>query len=284
MKPTLEVRDHFLSKENFQIRPYHIEGVLKTFPIPENLDSYYKSSRYLSHAADEEKNLENLAYTFVQQINLKLKKVILKKFAAPGALVLDYGCGTGDFLKFISKDYIVKGFEPNTKAAGKAAVKIGYSHMITSLEDIEDRSLDVITLWHVLEHIPQPEIFLQKLQTKLKSNGSIIIAVPNFLSDDAKKYKEFWAAWDVPRHLYHFSKEGMKNLVHLFLPCFKIEKIYPLPFDAIYISLLSEKYQKKRPNIISGVLNGLISNFKALKSSQFSSLVYCIRKNEIFKI
>ena len=133
-------------------------------------------------------------------------------------------------------------------------------------------------MWHVLEHIPNQDEILNLIAQKLKPNGLLVIAVPNHTSYDAKKYGEYWAAYDVPRHIYHFSKSGMERLMKN--KKWNLKYTRPLLFDAFYISMLSEKYKKNPIFWLSGFIYGAISNFKAIKTGEFSSLIYVIRKNE----
>ena len=148
--------------------------------------------------------------------------------------------------------------------------------IIHDLNHVENESLDAITLWHVLEHIENQEDTLNLFYSKLKTNGLLIIAVPNHTSYDAQRYKEYWAAYDVPRHLYHFSKSGMQKLMNN--AKWKIKYIKPLLLDSFYISMLSEKYKKSPLFWLKGFIYGAISNFKALKNDEFSSLIYIIEK------
>lgn len=158
-----------------------------------------------------------------------------------------------------------------------AQQKNNKTKFISDLDQIENESLDVITLWHVFEHIENQEEILSQFYQKLKANGKLIIAVPNHTSYDGQKYKEFWAAYDVPRHIYHFSKKGMLQLMNN--ENWKVEKIAPLLLDSFYISMLSEKYKKNPLFWLFGGIHGAISNFKALKTGEFSSLIYIIGKN-----
>ena len=174
--------------------------------------------------------------------------------------MLDYGCGAGEFLKFIENDFQTYGFEPNESARNYASQKLSKTIILNNLDLIENESLDAITLWHVFEHIDNQEDILQIFHNKLKTNGLLIIAVPNPTSFDAQHYKEFWAAYDVPRHIYHFTKEGMEKLMNT--DKWKIKKIKPLLLDSFYISMLSEKYKKSSLFWIKGLVFGTISNLK----------------------
>lgn len=275
----MKIKDHFLSQEEFELQETHIKGILKTFPIPNNIEKYYESKNYISHHQDNG-SLKEKIYKFLQTINLKYKKKILEEIGLnKTSKVLDYGCGAGEFIKYVSEDYKTFGYEPNEKARNFAQQKNSKTIFLSSptLSEIENESLDLITLWHVFEHIENQDEILSIFYQKLKPNGKLIIAVPNHTSYDAKYYKEFWAAYDVPRHIWHFSKKGMLQLMNN--EKWKIEKISPLLLDAFYISMLSEKYKKNPLFWLFGAIHGAISNFKASKTGEFSSLIYTIKKN-----
>lgn len=271
----MNITDYFLTKENFDIKETNVKGILKTTPLPEDLSPYYESADYISHYQDSG-SLKEKIYKFAQNFNLNYKRNILAKELPLAAKILDYGCGAGEFLKYVSKDFSVVGYEPNLNARIVAENKIGKEKIIKNLDELPDENLEAITLWHVLEHIDNQEVILNKFYNKLKDNGLLFIAVPNHTSYDAKYYKEFWAAWDVPRHVYHFSKNGMKELFNS--NQWKLEKIKPLILDSFYISILSEKYKKNPFFWLKGMIIGAISNIKASKNEEFSSLIYIIRK------
>ncbi len=271
----MKIKDHFLSQEIFEIKETNIPGIFKTSPLAENLSKYYESKDYISHHQDSGSLKEKL-YKFLQRFNLNFKYNILSKNIFRNAVVLDYGCGAGEFLKFIEEDFTTFGFEPNESASKAAHQKTNKTQFISSLDELENESLDAITLWHVFEHIENQEDILNLFYNKLKTNGLLIIAVPNHTSYDGKKYKEYWAAYDVPRHIWHFSKSGMEKLMNN--KNWKLEKIKPLLLDSFYISMLSEKYKKSTLFWLRGFVFGAISNFKASKTGEFSSLIYIIRK------
>lgn len=271
----MKIKDHFLSQETFEIKETQIPGIYKTSPIPENIGSYYESEKYISHHQDSGSVKEKI-YKWVQSFNLNYKRNILAKETFENAKVLDYGCGAGEFLKSIENDVETFGYEPNEAARNFAKQKTVKTKFISRLEEMEDKSLDAITLWHVFEHIENQNEILSLFHQKLKSKGCLIIAVPNCSSYDALYYKEFWAAYDVPRHVFHFSKKGMKNFMNT--EHWKLEKIKPLIFDSFYISILSEKYKKNPLFFIFGGIKGAISNIKASKTGEFSSLIYIIKK------
>ena len=271
----MKIKDHFLTQEEFEIKETSTPGVYKTYPTPENISTYYDSEDYISHYQDSGSLKEKL-YKFLQEFNLKYKRKILFDFVGKDKKVLDYGCGAGDFVKYIENDFETFGFEPNASAINAALKKVEKTKIINNLDFIKEGTLDVITLWHVFEHIENQDEMLHQFHSKLKEKGLLIIAVPNPTSYDALKYKEFWAAYDVPRHLYHFSKSGMENLMNN--NSWKIKKIKPLLLDSFYISMLSEKYQKSSFSWLKGIVFGLISNIKASKTGQYSSLIYIIEK------
>ena len=271
----MKIKDHFLTQEIFTIAETSTKGVFRTQNLPANLDPYYESTEYISHHQDSGSLKEKL-YKFLQGFNLKYKRNILKEELNFGNSILDYGCGAAEFLKYIEKDFMTFGLEPNEIARNYASQKLSKTKIISEISEIENNSLDAITLWHVFEHIDNQEEMITLFHNKLKVNGLLIIAVPNPTSYDAKRYKEFWAAYDVPRHIYHFTKKGMENLMNN--KNWKIKKIKPLLLDSFYISMLSEKYHKSSLYWFKGLVFGAISNFKALKTGEFSSLIYLIEK------
>ncbi|MBC7556563.1 MAG: class I SAM-dependent methyltransferase [Chryseobacterium sp.] len=273
----MKITDHFLTQENFEIKETKITGVFKTFPIPADLQPYYDSENYISHHQDSGSFKEKF-YKYLQGFNLNYKKNILSKFIQTGTKILDYGCGAGEFLKFIEGDFQTMGFEPNESARNSAYKKITKTKIISDLNSIENESLDAITLWHVFEHIENQDEIINQFHQKLKQGGILIIAVPNPSSFDAKHYGKFWAAYDVPRHIFHFTKAGMENLFKSKNEKWQLKKICPLLLDSFYISMLSEKYKKSGLFWLKGFIFGAISNFKASKNHEYSSLIYIIEK------
>lgn len=271
----MKIKDYFLSQEIFELKETDIKGIFKTYPIPSDLDKYYESKDYISHHQDSG-SLKERVYKFAQSFNLNYKRNIVAQETFRKAKILDYGCGAGEFLKHIESDFTTFGFEPNKDARNAAIAKAKKTILLSDLDAIKNRSLDVITLWHVFEHIANQDEMLQKFYNKLKDDGKLIIAVPNHTSFDGQHYKEFWAAYDVPRHVYHFSKNGMQQLFNN--ENWKLKKIKPLILDSYYISILSEKYKKNPFSWLKGGLIGAISNFKASKTGDFSSLIYIIEK------
>ncbi|RWX00089.1 class I SAM-dependent methyltransferase [Flavobacterium cerinum] len=283
-KVYLKVKDHSVSGEQFELLMDEELQLLKTHPQPEleNLSGYYESDDYISHTDGKRSLFEKLYHT-VKQKALRDKIKLVEGFNPKKGKLLDIGAGTGDFLVMAQKSgWEIKGIEPSTKAKGIAQTKgVPFA---TVLSELEDHSIDVITMWHVLEHVPDVEAQITELKRIVKSDGTIIIAVPNFKSHDAQHYGIFWAAYDVPRHLWHFSKTSIKLLFAK--QGMELVKILPMKFDSFYVSLLSEKYKTGKMNFINGFLIGLYSNIKATRNFEYSSHIYVIKraKNEINSI
>lgn len=275
LKTYLKTNDYLVSDEVFELVYDPDLDMLKTFPQPdvENLPKYYESQDYISHT-DEKRGLMSSLYQTVKKWSLQKKtKLIFEQNSGVGAL-LDVGAGTGEFLKVAKeKGWEVQGMEPNKSASNLSSEK--GIELKSSLTDFRGSQFDVVTLWHVLEHIPNLEETISQLSDLVKPNGTLIIAVPNFKSYDAKYYKEFWAAFDVPRHLWHFSKASMEKL---FSKKFTLEKTEPMIFDSFYVSLLSEKYKTGSKFSLKAFWIGLRSNLKANRSKEYSSHIYCFRK------
>ena len=204
---------------------------------------------------------------------------MINSFQSETKTVLDVGCGTGDFLLICKTNgWSVVGVEPNSKAKKLTKDKLQTDVIFENINEIKSNQFDVITLWHVLEHVPDLDEYILKLKLLLKPNGILVIAVPNYKSFDARYYKNFWAAFDVPRHLWHFSQKSIQLLFSKFN--FKLEKVLPMYFDSFYVSLLSEKYKSGSSNFIKAFFVGLYSNLKAISNNEYSSLIYILKKNK----
>lgn len=271
-------QDHMITGESFAITRCSNCSFLFTNPRPnkENISLYYQSDKYISHS-NQANNLTNFIYKIVRSYTLQNKIKLINTITSEKS-ILDFGCGTGEFLnKCKLNNWKINGFEPDQDARNQATTltNINVCENINELNQLDKVSL--ITLWHVLEHIPNLNTTIDLLKSKLSKHGKFLIAVPNYKSYDAKIYKEHWAAWDVPRHLYHFSQATMK----LFLNNhgLKIYNTIPMKFDSFYVSLLSEKYKKNKSNYIKSFVNGYKSNIYANKNkNQYSSIIYIAGK------
>ncbi|MEP1034059.1 class I SAM-dependent methyltransferase [Ekhidna sp.] len=267
--------DHSISGESFAlVRCTNCELVF-TNPRPEenNLFKYYKSDQYISHT-DQGNSVINLIYKLVRRYTLTKKVTLINKINSGNGILLDYGCGTGDFVKAAAKKgWQAFGYEPDIDAK-KIAIQKNPSQILELLKDCPD-NVDVITTWHVVEHIPDLKTTIQVLSKKLKKGGHLIIAVPNHQSYDAKQYQENWAAFDVPRHLYHFDRSSISYLIKQLK--LKLIDTIPMKFDSYYVSMLSEKYSKKG-SLIKALRIGYKSNQIAKKTREYSSLIYVVKK------
>jgi 2-polyprenyl-3-methyl-5-hydroxy-6-metoxy-1,4-benzoquinol methylase len=277
----IQAKDYTVTGEVFNIDQCGSCGLRFTNPRPEKneITNYYQSENYISHT-DSSQGLINNVYQRVKYITLKQKINLIKKYATQTPVyLLDYGCGTGDFLRAAKDSGIkIQGVESSKEARDRAIFK---GLPITDNEDffkITEKTFDVITLWHVLEHIHDPQRVFTHLCMILKPRGYMFIALPNSNATDAYIYDSFWAAFDVPRHLYHFTPESFNNFIKLF-PVELINK-KTMPFDPFYISILSEKYKSGNANIISALFNGLtgfISGYREVDKS--SSIIYILQRD-----
>ena len=276
-KPVLVCKDHTVSGEHFELRKAEGLELLATYPRPEinKLPEYYKSENYISHT-DSKSSIFDKSYQQVKNFMLQKKMGWIQKEKPGKGKILDLGAGTGDFLVAAKKnDWEIFGVEPNAKARKLAAQK-GVD-LIEDVSSLPEKFFDVITMWHVLEHVPDLEEQISELNRLLKPDGLLVIAVPNFKSYDAQKYKEHWAAYDVPRHLYHFSPESIEKLFHS--DGFSLTSQKGLFFDAFYVSLLSEKYRSGSSNFLKAMNTGITSNLKARATGNYSSLAYFFRRS-----
>lgn len=269
-----KVKDYSVSKEIFELHHNPEYDLLITFPKPslEKLPSYYESEDYISHT-DGKRSLFERMYHFIKNIALKNKVKLINAKSQKGKL-LDIGAGTGDFLVVAKNDgWDTTGIEPSDKAKAIAINK--EVNFANSLSDLKDHSFDVITMWHVLEHVPNLHEYILELKRLLKPTGTILIAVPNFKSFDAEYYGRFWAAYDVPRHIWHFSKTAIKKLFAE--KEMKLMEVLPMKFDSFYVSLLSEKYKTGKMNFIKAFFVGLKSNKSGKQTNEYSSHIYVIK-------
>jgi len=274
MKTYLETKDYFYSQENFTLLYNADMEMLQTSPLPSNPENYYQSESYISHS-DQTSSLFDIAYGLVKRFTLQRKVALLNRLLPNHGTLLDIGAGTGDFLITAKlHEWQVTGVEPNPLAR-KNALNKGII-LNETLNQLPKNKYDIITLWHVLEHLPNLNKQITDITELLKNNGFLIVAVPNYKSYDAHYYKEHWAAYDVPRHLWHFSKTSIPKLFHPF--GLELIKTKPMWFDSFYVSLLSEKYKTGKTRYITALLRGFMSNFKGLSSKEYSSHIYILKK------
>ena len=273
-----KVKDFSVSGELFDLIFDQDYQLYKTYPQPDidKLSKYYESDDYISHT-DHRRNFKEYLYFLVKQIALRNKLKLINGFKTDTKTILDFGCGTGDFLKVCDKDgWEITGIEPNSKAREIANQKLdNLVFDATEATNFKNKKFDVITLWHVLEHLPNLKESIINFKQLLKPNGVLVIAVPNFKSYDANYYQSYWAAWDVPRHLWHFSQYSILKLfdeVNM-----KIVETRPMHFDAFYVSLLSEKYKSGKYHFLKAFWMGLKSNWSARQSGEYSSMVYALK-------
>jgi 2-polyprenyl-3-methyl-5-hydroxy-6-metoxy-1,4-benzoquinol methylase len=277
----LTCTDHFVSQEEFQIKQCNECG----FKITDNIEdedtigSYYQSEEYISHS-NTSKGVVNSIYHLVRKYMLGRKRNLVNRISGlKQGHILDIGAGTGFFLNEMkASGWNITGIEKSGDAREFARSEFDIDLSSTEeLSKLEEKNFDVITLWHVLEHIHRLNETMNEFHRLLKNNGKLVIAVPNPDSYDARHYKEFWAAYDVPRHIWHFSPVQMKQLAkkHGFL----FKSLHAMPFDSFYVSMLSEKYKKSTFSLMKGVIYGKISWIVSLfKKSRCSSLIYVFEK------
>lgn len=268
----LSTQDYFLTQEKFEIYQTSIPGVLKTHPQPANLDAYYDTSNYLSHD-DTEGSLFARLYRLARKWNIHSKFKLISKLSNDGA-VLDVGAGNGELVRYLKEKHIdAQGYEPS-----ETARKVAYRKDVLLLDHLpihKKSFFTVIQMFHVLEHIPDPEKMLRELHAMLEDDGFLIIALPNYKSWDASFFKRYWAGYDVPRHLFHFDEMGMKSLAAKY---FSLEKTKPMWLDSFYVSILSARYKKYPLAMVTGIIIGTLSNIAAIFTSQPSSRIYIFKK------
>jgi len=267
----LRCKDYTVSNKEFELLYNSEFEMLETFPQPkgEELASYYESNDYISHT-DAKKSFTDKLYQIVKNFTLKKKLKLINSFDPFEKNILDVGCGTGEFLLTCrNNNWNVVGVEPNKKAQNLTNSKLKNSDakfIFSDIYELSNKQFDVITLWHVLEHVPNLEGYISTLKSLLKPNGVLVIAVPNFNSYDALHYKQFWAAFDVPRHLWHFSKKSIQVLVER--QKMNVVKTLPMKFDSFYVSMLSEKYKSGKGSLVKAFLYWLYVKFKSDKNKR----------------
>src|SRR5436190_8106022 len=277
--PFLSCKDHTTTGELFHVEQCTACNLLLTNPRPSAADSaaYYLSTSYISHTS-KATGIVDYIYLIFRRLTVRWKLGLIKRYLKTNTL-LDVGCGTGNFLKHCKERGVNSVGVEVSDEARHAAVNNNL-RVEKSLDNLSNEKFSVITLWHVLEHIYHLENTLLQLKNMLEENGIIFIAVPNWQSMDANHYQEHWAAYDVPRHLWHFSKDTMKELLKK--NGLKLKEIIPMRLDAYYVSLLSEKYKHDGGTSLFTALSAIAiafqSNHQAKQEMNYSSLIYLASK------
>lgn len=278
----MDVKDYFLTGESFSIIECKNCGLLITHPQPEehNLSKYYQSEDYISHSNKRSDVISKL-YQWVRHYTLGKKVALLKQFST-NSNVLDLGCATGEFLNRCKHSgYNATGAEPDEKSRNYARTTYGLN--VSTLEELEElppEKFKIITQWHVLEHVSDLNARFKLIKRLLDKDGICFIALPNPASADAAHYKKWWAAYDVPRHLFHFRRQALNQLANKYH--FEVIKIIPMKFDSYYVSILSEKHMTGNPNYLKAFFQGFKSNLKAmLGNGEYSSLIYVLKKQNM---
>lgn len=281
IKLMLSPKDYTVSGQTFPIVECGQCSLRFTQDVPDerSIGPYYKAESYISHT-NTSKGLINRIYKTVRRKTLVRKRKLVEKFTGKkNGKLLDVGSGTGSFVNEMKQaGWETLGLEPDEDARRIA----GEQHQLelaapAVLYNLPQESFDAVTLWHVLEHVHDLNGYIRQLKKILAPAGRLFIAVPNYTSLDAKIYGEFWAAYDVPRHLYHFSPLSMQTLMEK--NGLRIIQYKPMWYDSFYISLLSSKYKNGRSNLLAAGFNGLRSNIKAMSNvKKCSSLIYIIEK------
>ncbi len=274
-------KDYTVSSEHFEV--WHCAQCEIRFtqhiPVEEEVGAYYQSEEYISHS-NTSKGLVNRLYQTVRNLTLKQKRNWVQKVSGrDSGKILDIGCGTGEFLSTMkAARWETLGLEPDPSARAQAQNNHGLQvHEQDHLFDLSKANFDIISMWHVLEHVHRLHPYLDQIQEVLKPEGRLIIAVPNYQSKDADIYQEHWAAYDVPRHLYHFSPKGMEMLLEAH--GFELVQKKLMPFDSFYVSMLSEKYKHGNSRLFAAFISGLKSWMQGRRDvNRSSSVIYLAKK------
>ncbi len=272
--------DHSVSGEFFNIRFKSNENLLKTeVSLSEaELQRYYETNDYISHSNQKQTCFERI-YFAARELTQYQKLRLISRFKpkSPSSALLDFGAGVGHFVHAANRQgWQACGVEISQKARTIANTKSPETVFpLNYLDTLQQNSQTIITMWHVLEHLKNPDQYIKQIKPLLRKDGRLIVAVPNFKSYDAAYFASFWAAYDVPRHLWHFSQNAISELFERH--DMEVESTHPMWLDAFYVSLISTKYKFNSMKLWRGLWVGLVSNLKAMKTREFSSIIYVIK-------
>jgi len=283
--PHGKLKDYYVSKQSFTLSKCSDCGFVFTNPRPDmqEIGKYYQSDAYMSHHSSNTSLFHRL-YRAIRNYMYNKKMSYIKQHlteSLKNSALLDYGAASGDFLAYCATQHIkqLAGVEQDAGCREAALMQYGIAlKAVPELATLEKESFNVITLWHVLEHVHNVDEVVSTFFQLLKDKGLLVVSVPNINSLDWCIYGDYWSAYDVPRHIYHFNTSTITVLMKRL--GFTLEKTYPLPFDAYYISLHSEWYMQsnKLMAVLRAIKNGFLSNWDAHKTGEYSSLVYIFRK------
>lgn len=272
------VKDHMVSGESFNVVSCADCGFQRTSPRPNPIGPYYESDDYLSHNTNK-RSLFDRAYHIIRDRAASQKLQFLQKQLSQNTEIprlLDIGCGIGVFLNEAKKQkWSISGVEISDSARKQAETRLNQPIFKHFDEVPPDAKFDGISLWHVLEHLPNPVETLQKIHTHAEEGAALVLGLPNPESHDAQFYGSDWAAWDVPIHFWHFRKQDVEALANM--TGWTLESVHPMKWDSYYVSLLSESFIHGRKRWVPATWRGWLSNLKGGEHNT-SSLKYVLRK------
>ena len=280
-KHFLNVPDWLVSKEVFELQQCEQCQFVFTAnaPLEKDAGPYYNSEEYVEHS-DTSSGLIYSVYHVARRAMLHYKYIKIKRLHA-GKKLLDVGSGSGYFLNFMKKKgYNVTGVEISKKAVALCKKNFGIKAHSPSefLEEKLDTDYDIISLWHVFEHVYSYDAYFELFSKSLNNNGYLILALPNCDSQDARMNKSYWGAYDTPRHIWHFTSKT----IELFAMGrgFKMIKKHRMPLDPFFNVMVSDSYKDKFTFLPLTLLKGLYSYIISLLNiEKSSSIIYIFQKN-----
>jgi 2-polyprenyl-3-methyl-5-hydroxy-6-metoxy-1,4-benzoquinol methylase len=275
-----KVTDWLVSKEVFTIS--QCDNCKFKFtanaPVEQNIGPYYNSEEYVEHS-DTKSGVIYTVYHYARNLMLRFKLNKIKSMTS-GKKLLDVGSGSGYFINHMKQNgYEVTGVEISDKAVELCNSKFGIKANSPAdfLAEKLDKDFDIISLWHVFEHVYTFNEYFDLFAKSLKKDGTLILALPNSNSADAQIYKDHWAAYDTPRHLWHFTPATLSRFAEA--RGFEVVKKYRLPLDPFFNAMVSASYKKGFKFLPISVLKGLYSLIISLfNKDKSSSLIYFLKK------